>query len=66
MKFRTMSASRPGWAVMPREMQIASPVGVCRAHSASPPSAAIGEDDTLQPTDHAALQRLDRMCQTAS
>jgi hypothetical protein len=66
MKFLIMSASRPGCAVMPRETQMASPVAVWSPQSASPPSAATGEVDAMQPTDQAALQMFDRMCQTAS
>jgi hypothetical protein len=66
MKFLIMSDSRPAWAEMPREMQMASPVAVCSPHSASPPSAAMGEDATLQPVAQAAVHRFERKCQTAS
>ena len=51
---------------MPRETQMASPVGRWSAQRESPPSAMSGDDETLQPTDHAALQTFERMCQTAS
>jgi hypothetical protein len=44
----------------------ASPVGRCSAQSASPPSTAIGDAETRQPTAQAVLQMFRRMCQTDS
>src|SRR5450756_2470042 len=66
MRLRIMSASRLTWAVMPRETQMASPVGRFKDHSASPPSTAIGDDDTLQPVSQPMLHRFERMCHIAS
>jgi hypothetical protein len=63
---RSSMERSPGCETMPLEVQIASPVGRWRLQSASPPSAAIGDEDTLQPTTQPASQMLSRMCQTAS
>src|SRR5262245_30090664 len=66
MYLRISIDSSPGCETMPFEAQMASPVGRCRHQSASPPSAATGDDDTLQPTVHPVLQMLRRMAHTAS
>src|SRR3990172_7979320 len=51
---------------MPREVATASPVGRCSAHRASPPSTAMGEEETLHPPAQPLLEMFSRMCQTAS
>src|SRR6185369_11365620 len=63
---RMRSDSSPGCETIPFEAHTASPVGRCRHHSASPPSAATGDDDTLQPTVHPVLQTFRRMAHTDS
>src|SRR4029450_3527901 len=63
---RMSSDSSPGCETMPFEAHTASPVGRCRHQSASPPSAATGDDDTLHPTVHPVLQMLRRIAHTAS